>query len=180
MSSRSPRSVWVEIPIKILPTVSCTRHAPHGACELKFFLTVFFVYSLYVTLPTERVSWNFFSSGGIIPPDVTLPTERVSWNRPIYYLNHLYFLSRSPRSVWVEILLFCDVFNHSMSRSPRSVWVEIRRCWRNKKMTVASRSPRSVWVEIWWNAGDNGHFKEVTLPTERVSWNTFSFSLGRY
>ena len=33
-----------------------TRHAPHGACELKFLTVLPLAYTSYVTLPTERVS----------------------------------------------------------------------------------------------------------------------------
>ena len=57
------------------------RHAPHGACELKFL---------------------FSYRRGVFP--VTLPTERVSWNFLLFFPLFLLVLSRSPRSVWVEII----------------------------------------------------------------------------
>ena len=168
--SRSPRSVWVEI------TYSCSQRA-----------------SKSVTLPTERVSWNFiFHFCGAICC-VTLPTERVSWN--VHFKIPLFFwdghaphgacelkcifkpkcdrfnMSRSPRSVWVEILYFIFAVRYVASRSPRSVWVEISDVFV-VDFCVVSRSPRSVWVEMNWT---NMIFSIciVTLPTERVSWNAF-------
>ena len=149
--SRSPRSVWVEI-FLIGGVFPADSHAPHGACELKFLFS--YRRGVFpVTLPTERVSWNFLLFFPLFllvlsrsprsvwveiifllvdsqPTFVTLPTERVSWNLcknwkwleisshaphgacelkfPPLFLSLLIFLSRSPRSVWVEILtVFC-------------------------------------------------------------------------
>ena len=123
-----------------------------------------------VTLPTERVSWNpkAIKEGYLSP--VTLPTERVSWNQSKYAFLKVEVLSRSPRSVWVEILRkwrnvsvnwchaphgACELKSFTalrtltvmMSRSPRSVWVEIL-CRNVHCIGFESRSPRSVWVEI--------------------------------
>ena len=102
---------------------------------------------------------------------VTLPTERVSWNIINHHIRVYTYRSRSPRSVWVEILcrnVHCIGFE---SRSPRSVWVEIDTivtlyCFAPchaphgacelkfsfsdmQKFKIESRSPRSVWVEIY-------------------------------
>ena len=54
-------------------------HAPHGACELKYFLSLLY-HQLDVTLPAERVSWNVKYNDIAAEVPVTLPTERVSWN----------------------------------------------------------------------------------------------------
>ena len=101
-------------------------------------------------------------------------------------------MSRSPRSVWVEILEWIKTSQNSKSRSPRSVWVEILRqfciciiinvtlptervSWNNffinrQQNCTASRSPRSVWVEICYIFVKK-KLQIVTFPTERVSWN---------
>ena len=168
--SRSPRSVWVEIYIGGKIRRYCFCHAPHGACELKYTMTSALLYFWFVTLPTERVSWN-------------------RRNMLECHYNHT---SRSPRSVWVEISYQADFsawyIGHAphgacelkfliggtkppilLSRSPRSVWVEILFSTVLYSL-YTSRSPRSVWVEICYVfVKKKLHF--VTLPTERVSWN---------
>ena len=90
-------------------TIIC--HAPHGACELKsvYVVSIVSMYSsrsprsvwvemqlsklchilAYVTLPTERVSWNRSAGAKVCVAYVTLPTERVSWNgRQDYHWQH--------------------------------------------------------------------------------------------
>ena len=107
--------------------------------------------------------------------------------------SHIQYVeSRSPRSVWVEILEWIKTSQNSKSRSPRSVWVEILRqfciciiinvtlptervSWNNffinrQQNCTASRSPRSVWVEICYIFVKK-KLQIVTFPTERVSWN---------
>ena len=81
VTSRSPRSVWVEIRLNVYSLLRFSRHAPHGACELKFSYRRKKSADIFVTLPTERVSWNLYTTTGL---SVVLS-------------------SRSPRSVWVEI-----------------------------------------------------------------------------
>ena len=123
------------------------RHAPHGACELKWRHSWYNTFLLWVTLPTERVSWNLFR----------------------HYHIQVCYASRSPRSVWVEMFIHGQIRPLHMSRSPRSVWVEMI-CTTNQPKNLKSRSPRSVWVEMQKTAKTNVNVK-VTLPTERVSWN---------
>ena len=79
--SRSPRSVWVEILFGTDIYLLLQCHAPHGACELKYHQLIHLQYSFYVTLPTERVSWNFSRC----------------------FCLCFRWWSRSPRSVWVEM-----------------------------------------------------------------------------
>ena len=145
--SRSPRSVWVEI-------IACPNSV------IRFF----------VTLPTERVSWNVKKIIEAVAKIVSRSPRSV-WVEMIFDSSGVGSIpSRSPRSVWVEILLFflfhysfgrhaphgaCELkliidiatFKCLWSRSPRSVWVEMANssffC-----VAVMSRSPRSVWVEI--------------------------------
>ena len=101
-----------------------------------------------VTLPTERVSWNFVPKCPLYRIRVTLPTERVSWN---WYNSDIVLfcsVSRSPRSVWVEIFIlrYAKIQNRVTLPTERVSWnlhgaVSLFRLLR-------SRSPRSVWVEI--------------------------------
>ena len=170
------------------------RHAPHGACELKSHS--FRHFSAFNKSRSPRsvwveilivIDWDL----GII---VTLPTERVSWNWERVSNEIWKTESRSPRSVWVEILNSPLIFSKpSSSRSPRSVWVEIVLLVTAIPPT-SSRSPRSVWVEMRMKVSYKGvvichaphgacELKSaeinglcslmafVTLPTERVSWN---------
>ena len=146
-----------------------------------------------VTLPTERVSWNFHVCTVYLQSIVTLPTERVSWNMDWYRINFIFAVSRSPRSVWVEISFYIGGIIPPIVTLPteRVSW-NFRRCFclwcfcvtlptervswnsyrRDKPPDILlSRSPRSVWVEIV-NSFYTNFFKFVTLPTERVSWNT--------
>ena len=153
--SRSPRSVWVEI------------FEPYMKSYIK-----------YVTLPTERVSWNdseIIKRGSIL---VTLPTERVSWNFKLLFCYAVSGKSRSPRSVWVEII-FSSIGNKIVPRHAPHGACELKFVtYLLRKSYKLSRSPRSVWVEM-----KNRHTeiisKEVTLPTERVSWNTDQFVGGK-
>ena len=125
----------------------------------------------YVTLPTERVSWNDVKRKNCKHKRVTLPTERVSWN--IEYGHKVYTTggSRSPRSVWVEIFLLPFPRNMILVTLPteRVSWNYFMysnrifyeshaphgACELKSPMThwqadkSKSRSPRSVWVEIW-------------------------------
>ena len=80
-SSRSPRSVWVEITFS---AYYCCRpcHAPHGACELKLFI---------------------FLSSFACPSHAPHGACELKWDK--YIINSVNLMSRSPRSVWVEIFL---------------------------------------------------------------------------
>ena len=101
--SRSPRSVWVEICYVFVKKKLHFSHAPHGACELKFFIVFSVVFVGVVTLPTERVSWNENVKRikavklGHAPHGAC---ELKFWP---FFVYSLYTVSRSPRSVWVEI-----------------------------------------------------------------------------
>ena len=154
--SRSPRSVWVEIPPFLL-----------------------FLLFLSVTLPTERVSWNFFSIGGVFPPAESRSPRSVWVEIPFLFLWDGINTSRSPRSVWVEISALTFIFIQSVVTLPteRVSWNLLQSVLHQRQ--ALSRSPRSVWVEMSSVSSTNA-YTAVTLPTERVSWNTFSFSLGRY
>ena len=101
---------------------------------------------------------------------VTLPTERVSWNAASIIL-FLCSPSRSPRSVWVEILqvvLYSDIEVVTLP-TERVSW----NLYGSQTLPhfFLSRSPRSVWVEIFFVRKKHPE-RCVTLPTERVSWNT--------
>ena len=79
---------------------------------------------------------------------VTLPTERVSWNAASIIL-FLCSPSRSPRSVWVEILqvvLYSDIEVVTLP-TERVSW----NLYGSQTLphVFLSRSPRSVWVEIY-------------------------------
>ena len=80
VTSRSPRSVWVEISVVLNRRYTVLGHAPHGACELKCVGCNQMGRNCTVTLPTERVSWNYCKERFYTFLCVTLPTERVSWN----------------------------------------------------------------------------------------------------
>ena len=169
---------WVTLPTErvswnvavFVPLARHYSHAPHGACELKLWGAKGDVKSDLVTLPTERVSWNFALLIVIALMSGHAPHGacELKFGRKIYYCGKS--KSRSPRSVWVEIVhcfsyrlsalvtlptervswnvKFNDGdFVNTLSRSPRSVWVEIflSACYN---ANTESRSPRSVWVEI--------------------------------
>ena len=170
VESRSPRSVWVEIVIFKMPKYLLYRHAPHGACELKSCTIALHTFYCIVTLPTERVSWNW--------------TVFFRCYRSLGHAPHGACELKLIVSIWGSLV--------APSRSPRSVWVEITRS-RPKILSTSSRSPRSVWVEIYEmpviRPPETGHAPHgacelkygtvysslkqygVTLPTERVSWN---------
>ena len=80
IASRSPRSVWVEIDSLYFRIWFDVSHAPHGACELKLLYSV--LQFSFVTSRSPRSVWVEIFDGclcvGICL--VTLPTERVSWN----------------------------------------------------------------------------------------------------
>ena len=101
--SRSPRSVWVEIKNNLEQYLFLTCHAPHGACELKYCLSVVKYYYVLCHAPHGacELKLYFLKSIYIFPCHaphgacelkcyanskrdlrvlVTLPTERVSWN----------------------------------------------------------------------------------------------------
>ena len=149
-----------------------------------------------VTLPTERVSWNFRLPSKYHLEFVTLPTERVSWNWLFQFRYRNIFChaphgacelkssskiaprpvisSRSPRSVWVEISTVVNRPHGTKSRSPRSVWVEIFiltvwfcRCW--------CHAPHGACELKCLTFGSGALSPHVTLPTERVSWNSDTF-----
>ena len=147
-TSRSPRSVWVEICYVFVKKKLHFSHAPHGACELKFVVSVFvavFVLSRsprsvwveidisvirsmrnLVTLPTERVSWNEAYYCVDYNCCVTLPTERVSWNSVLtFILLQSVVTLPTERVSWNHSIVLYG-FKAVTSRSPRSVWVEIR------------------------------------------------------
>ena len=124
--SRSPRSVWVEIVIFKMPKYLLYRHAPHGACELKSCTIALHTFYCIVTLPTERVSWNW--------------TVFFRCYRSLGHAPHGACELKLIVSIWGSLV--------APSRSPRSVWVEITRS-RPKILSTSSRSPRSVWVEIY-------------------------------
>ena len=144
-------------------------HAPHGACELKWFhhLTQISVCrsrsprSVWVEIGIAQVKWNQHCKSRS-PRSVWVEIQS---STEICQLLQ----SRSPRSVWVEMLcpkIYCQPYQ---SRSPRSVWVEIISPAFGT-LKLKSRSPRSVWVEIC-KLSYCFRYNPVTLPTERVSWN---------
>ena len=183
--------MWVEIFNGLAYAVKSVCHAPHGACELKCSTGTKPVNSFlsrsprsvwveinhanailtlgYVTLPTERVSWNQCTTltGCLTPGHAPHGACELKWCW--FYAQRFRYTSRSPRSVWVEMFIHGQIRPLHMSRSPRSVWVEMI-CTTNQPKNLKSRSPRSVWVEMQKTAKTNVNVK-VTLPTERVSWN---------
>ena len=170
IKSRSPRSVWVEIKlyrelskaaichaphgacelkcsVHIFKTERNICHAPHGACELKFVMYLLRKSYISVTLPTERVSWNFFFliGGGFSPGHA--PHGACELKLDSSLIQFKASPSRSPRSVWVEISFFL-----SAGGFPRHA---PHGACELKFFIVFS----VVFVGV------------VTLPTERVSWN---------
>ena len=94
----------------------------------------------------------------------------MSWNAASIIL-FLCSPSRSPRSVWVEILqvvLYSDIEVVTLP-TERVSW----NLYGSQTLPhfFLSRSPRSVWVEIFFVRKKHPE-RCVTLPTERVSWNT--------
>ena len=147
--SRSPRSVWVEIFNHLFRRLFLFCHAPHGACELKSCIAFLLCDMLH---------------------SVTLPTERVSWNRQFIFSHMVWCESRSPRSVWVEIIIFCfAIFICDVTLPTERVSWNFWRLLVRRYMpchaphgacelkfsirffsyfSTVSRSPRSVWVEM--------------------------------
>ena len=145
--SRSPRSVWVEIVGREQAFVDYLSHAPHGACELKCSSCVNKYKIYFVTLPTERVSWNVLGEG----------------------TSSSHLQSRSPRSVWVEIV-FWSIKAVTSGHAPHGA------C--ELKLLYGIYKNITDWVtlpteRVSWNlVVPELHQKNiVTLPTERVSWN---------
>ena len=101
---------------------------------------------------------------------VTLPTERVSWNVSIYILRVFYWLSRSPRSVWVEMIFQ----NHNLIMVYVTLPTE-RVSWNWGRKELHCYDNVTLPTErVSWNCFFTGTLKDcssVTLPTERVSWN---------
>ena len=147
--------------------VSNPSHAPHGACELKFVFLVFSFLLYPVTLPTERVSWNFVFFPLVHHYLVTLPTERVSWNAKAEgIINEL--LSHAPHGACELKLLIFPTATIFLRYAPHGA-CELKLCNFCFVAFRLSHAPhgacelqcydRVVW--LW--------LTHVTLPTERVS-----------
>ena len=146
-----------------------------------------------VTLPTERVSWNFITIYNIQSKiksrsprsvwvemgnnrrwckkqAVTLPTERVSWNW-YYKFPIVRHCCHAPHGA-------CELKFSYRRKKSADIFVTLpteRVSWNlytttGLSVVLSSRSPRSVWVEIHFYVPPK-ILKSVTLPTERVSWN---------
>ena len=165
--SRSPRSVWVEMDWRnnqeemqvTLPTervswnceyagliTNSPCHAPHGACELKFYIA-FLQCGKYGHAPHGACELKLIPITSIAICDK----------------------SRSPRSVWVEIVCVIISVKRITSRSPRSVWVEIT-CFLEGVMIQCHAPHGACELKLFLYPKLRKEWF-VTLPTERVSWN---------
>ena len=103
---------------------------------------------------------------------VTLPTERVSWNTVLPSLSPPSSKSRSPRSVWVEIIFLSYMplsFNVTLP-TERVSWNYGVYCLCGYKGGHAPHGACELKSGIPLL---RAALHSVTLPTERVSWNAF-------
>ena len=94
------------------------------ACELKFWLSLYYFYGVRHA-PRERVSWNAFGANKTLPVNCHAPRERVSWNLLVSNVPNSCIVSRS---TWACELKFygCRVESQGCSVTLHvSVWVEI-------------------------------------------------------
>ena len=93
----------------------------------------------------------------------------------IHECTHRKYGSRSPRSVWVEIINTYIAIRYKISHAPHGACeLKFNHISSAGNNCIKSRSPRSVWVEM--SAGISFiNSSNVTLPTERVSWNLIVF-----
>ena len=103
---------------------------------------------ILVTLPTERVSWNYFMYSNRIFYESHAPHGACELKSPMTHWQADKSKSRSPRSVWVEIVIF-KMPKYLLYRHAPHGACELKSC------TIALHTFYCI----------------VTLPTERVSWN---------
>ena len=123
-------------------------HAPHGACELKYLNAKKFVYLIPVTLPTERVSWNECQQVVVV----------------------LHCVSRSPRSVWVEIAFVVLQMPRNPCHAPHGA-CELKLSIEVEKYERVCHAPHGACELKCMFRFSFQWYCLVTLPTERVSWN---------
>ena len=145
--SRSPRSVWVEMLKQTHCQKAYTSRSPRSVwVEIKNSISGGF--SAWVTLPTERESWNIYC---------LMWTVHLKCHAPHGACELKY---QAEKSAWYIVI--CHAPHGACELKLSIVFIQI--------FLNLSRSPRSVWVEIFQSVFFC-YFFDVTLPTERVSWN---------
>ena len=148
-----------------------SRHAPHGACELK--LVVGDIYIREMASRSTRGVWVeiVFTSGFGKRKHCHAPHGACELKFDKLINEKISKWSRSTRGVWVEIhqgrlLLRLEL----QSRSTRGVWVEIGSL--NFFNSTSCHAPHGACELKWGSQRPKTQHGTVTLHTGRVSWNT--------
>ena len=154
---------------------------------------------ILVTLPTERVSWNSYPvrCSSINPSHAPHGACEL---KLLFYTNRMSFgVSRSPRSVWVEIKNNLEQYLFLTCHAPHGA-CELKYCLSVVKYYyVLCHAPhgacelklyflKSIYIlpchaphgacELKCYANSKRDLRVlVTLPTERVSWNNNSIAI---
>ena len=132
---------------------------------------------ILVTLPTERVSWNSYPvrCSSINPSHAPHGACEL---KLLFYTNRMSCgVSRSPRSVWVEIKNNLEQYLFLTCHAPHGA-CELKYCLSVVKYYyVLCHAPHGA-CELKCYANSKRDLRAlVTLPTERVSWNNNSIAI---